>query len=235
MITRDGTNISTVLDDITIERERRLRGILEPDTHALVLWSRALAALPSDLERERLTAAFQFAKKIKYSHAGLTSEIYFSHPLRVSAMALLIGGAQDTGVGVLAILHNVLEVSEVSVGKLAEVFGKELSEQIVALTVDRNIQWDRTYKTAYYRNLMAGPRSTRLVKIFDKLDNLFVLGLNPDDGVRAKYLFEIEDFVLPMVEATLPELVTYMTNLVDDCRAIGFIKSPVANNTKENI
>lgn len=227
--------IMRVLDDIAVERERRLRGLHEPDPYARELWSRALAVLPSDWERERLLAAFQFAKEIKYHHVGLTSEIYFSHPLRVAAIGLLIEADPDFKVGVLAILHNVLEVSQVSADILAEVFGREISEQVVALTIDRNIQWDRAYKTAYYKNLMSGPRFTRVVKIIDKLDNLFLLGLNADADIRARYLSEIEDFVLPMVETTLPELLVYMSNLVSNCRAMGFIKTPVAINMKENI
>jgi hypothetical protein len=49
-------NFEDILDDIGIER-RRLLGLLEPDPHALVLWSRAMAALPDDLERDRLDHA----------------------------------------------------------------------------------------------------------------------------------------------------------------------------------
>jgi hypothetical protein len=80
---------------------------------------------------------------------------------------------------------------------------------------------------------MACPLSARVVKIVDKLDNLFVLGLNPDASVRKKYLAEIEDFVLPMAAATLPRLITYMRDLVQDCRLTGFIERPVAANLKE--
>jgi len=226
-------NLSNILDDIGLERRRRLLGLLEPDPHALVLWSRAMAALPDDAERDRLAHAFRFAKEIKYRHVGLTSDIYFSHPLRVAALAILISGAQDAGTGVLAVLHNVLEVSDVSVDTLSEIFGRGISDQIETLTVDRDVQWDKTYKAGYYGKLMEGPLSARVVKIVDKLDNLFVLGLNPDASVREKYLAEIEDFVLPMTEASLPSLTAYMRKLVQDCRATGFIERPAATNLKE--
>lgn len=226
-------NLSDILDDIRLERQRRLLGLLEPDPHALVLWSRAMTALRDDAERDRLSHAFRFAKEIKYRHVGLTSDSYFSHPLRVAALAILISGAQDAGTGVLAVLHNVLEVSDVSVDTLSETFGSGILNQIEALTVDRNVQWDKTYKAGYYGKLMAGPLSARVVKIVDKLDNLFVLGLNPDASVREKYLAEIEDFVLPMTEASLPSLTAYMRNLVQDCHSTGFIERPAATNLKE--
>jgi (p)ppGpp synthase/HD superfamily hydrolase len=226
-------NLSDILDDIGIERQRRLLGLLEPDPQALVLWSRAMAAMQDNAQRDRLAHAFRFAKEIKYRHVGLTSDIYFSHPLRVAALATLVTGTRDASIGVIALLHNVLEVSDVSADNLSEIFGGDVSHQIKALTVDRDVQWSRAYKEGYYTKLMAGPLSAQVVKILDKMDNLFVLGLNPDASVRKKYLAEIEDFVLPMAEATLPSLMTYMRNLVQDCRLTGFIESPVATNLKE--
>lgn len=226
-------NLSNILDDIGLERRRRLLGLLEPDPHAIVLWGRAIAALPDDAERERLAHAFRFAKAIKYRHVGLTSDIYFSHPLRVAGLAILISGAEESETGVLAVLHNVLEVSDISVNTLSEAFGSGISNQIETLTVDRDVQWDKTYKAGYYGKLMEGPLSARIVKIVDKLDNLFVLGVNPDASVREKYLAEVEDFVLPMTEASLPSLTAYMRNLVQDCRATGFIERPAGTNLKE--
>jgi (p)ppGpp synthase/HD superfamily hydrolase len=225
-------NLSNILDDIGLERRRRLLGLLEPDPHALVLWSRAMAALQDEAERDRLSHAFRFAKEIKYHHVGLTSDIYFSHPLRVAGLATLISGTQNSVTGVLAVLHNVLEVSGVSAEKLSSVFGSEISSQIEALTVERDVQWDKAYKTGYYGKLMEGSPYARVVKIVDKLDNLFVLGLNPDASVREKYLAEIEDFVLPMTVGSLPSVTMYMQDLVRDCRSTGFIERPVANNLK---
>lgn len=228
-------NLSNILDDIGLERRRRLLGLLEPDPHAFVLWARALAALPDDASRYRLNHAFKFAKEIKYRHVGLTSEIYFSHPLRVAALATLCAGTQDAEIGVLAVLHNVLEVSDVSLEELSATFGNGISDQIKTLTVDRDVQWDKVYKVGYYSKLMEGPLSTRVVKIFDKLDNLFLLGLNPDASVREKYLKEIEDFVLPMTFASLSGLTAYMRELIQNCHAVGFIEQPIAANLKEEI
>ena len=222
-------NLANMLDDIERERQRRLLGLLKPDPHALVLWNRATAALGDKVQRERLIHAFDFAKQIKYRHVGLTSDIYFSHPLRVAGLATLISGTQDAETGVIAVLHNVLEVSDVSTDVLSATFGSCISNQITVLTVDRDVQWDKAYKVNYYSDLMKGSLSARVVKIIDKLDNLFVLGLNPDASVRDKYLAEIEDFVLPMTLTSLPAVTAYMRELVKDCRATGFIERPVVD------
>jgi (p)ppGpp synthase/HD superfamily hydrolase len=222
-----------ILDDIELERRRRLLGLIEPDPHADVLWRSAMAAMLDDSQRDQLSHAFRFAREVNYHHVGLTSEIYFSHPVRVAAIATLVSGTQHSGIGVLAVLHNVLEVSDLSVDKLSGIFGSDISSQIEALTVDRNAQWDRGYKAGYYRRLMGCPFPTRVVKIVDKLDNLFLLGINPDASVRKKYLAEVEDYVLPMTAVTLPVITSYLQNLILDCRSTGFIERPVAINQKE--
>jgi (p)ppGpp synthase/HD superfamily hydrolase len=204
-----------ILANVDLERGLRLSAPSNDlDPHAVKLWNMALSELPQNSEREKLAFALNFAKQIRYRHPGLSSEAYFSHPLRVSAMSMLFEASCEASIGILGLLHNVLEVSEVSSESLARKFGEEISSQILALTVDRSMQWDIGYKTAYYANLMAGPRNARVVKIMDKLDNIFLLGVNPDNNVRKKYLNEIEVFLMPMVKHTTPQLMDYMNELL---------------------
>ena len=49
-------------------------------------------------------------------------------------------------------------------------------------------------------------RITRLVKIYDKLDNMFVLSENPDKEIKIKYLEEITKNLLPFVIKDVHEL-----------------------------
>lgn len=219
-----------ILDNIELERKRRLLSLLGPDQHAFMLWSRALASLPDKKERARLTNAFSFAKEIKYHHGGLESNVYFLHPLRVAALAILISGTQDAEIGIVGILHNVLEVSDLSLNELRNTFGSRISNQIDVLTVDRNLQWDKVYKEHYYKKIINSHVSTHIVKILDKLDNLFLLGLNPDASLRERYLAEIENFILPMTMTSQPNLIHYIQDLVDNCRETGFINLPASIN-----
>jgi (p)ppGpp synthase/HD superfamily hydrolase len=211
-------NLLKIVDSIDIERQRRVLGLIKPDPHAVVLWDRAIASLKDDAERIRLKNTFEYAKSIKYKHIGLTSEIYFSHPLRVAALSVLISGATKADIGILGLLHNVLEVSDISEHALKDVIGSELATQISTLTVDRTVQWSKTYKIAYYQRIMGSLHSCRVVKIVDKLDNLFLLYLNQDEKVKEKYLNEIESFILPMTQADLPDALNYLKALVTDCR-----------------
>ena len=65
--------------------------------------------------------------------------------------------------------------------------------------------------------------SCRIVKIFDKLDNLFVLGLNSDAFTRDNYLAEIRVHILPMAERDLPSVFPYLCKLTDESESIGFL------------
>ncbi len=203
-----------LLNNIEEERSRRLRGLEKPDPYAVALWQRAMDSLSDEKERQKVMGAYTFAKNIQYGHPGLESDIYFSHPIRVSAMSLIIDGSLRAESGILGLLHNALEVSHVSHEKLSCNFGSDIANQIRMLTVDRAVQWDKIYKTEYYRQIMISPRHVRIVKVVDKLDNLFLLGQNPDAKIRKMYLEEVEAFVLPIAAQTIPEIASYMSNLV---------------------
>ncbi len=218
----DHMNIPHYLKSSSQERQRRLEGQKSPDPQVAVLWQQALDLVKDFPAKTRLLAAHAYACALDYKHGGLPSAIYLSHPIRVAALGLLSDAAEDSDIGVVGLLHNVMEVSQVSKDDIAEKFGQGVADQISVLTVDRSLQWDQTYKTAYYAGICGGPRAARVVKIFDKLDNIFLLGLNRNEDVRVKYLAEIETFVLPMVARDVPELSAYFEQLVTEARQLGF-------------
>lgn len=168
----------------------------------------------------RARAAFEFARGLDYSHPGLSIAAYLAHPVRVASLVLRTTQPDSAAPVVLALLHNVFELSSVQPAEIANRFGQPIADAITALTVDRS-QKTHEYTESYYRGLLAMPAYVRINKVLDKLDNLFVLCLNPNDDVRRDYLADIETFVLPMVAADLPGLLPYVTALVEDNRAIG--------------
>lgn len=211
------------LKNINTERQFRLDGRTSPDPNAIDLWNRALTSIQNREDFGLLNSALEFAKKIEYRHMGMSSEIYFRHPLRTAAFALLCEERQNIDFGIVGLLHNVFELSDTAPEILASVFNESIANQISALTVDRDYQWDLAYKQDYYDGINSNPVSCRVVKIFDKLDNLFVLGLNPDDIIREKYLAEIRTHILAMAERDLPSVFPYLCGLVDECESTGFL------------
>ncbi len=216
-------NTPDYLQDIGTERQYRLDGRVVADPNAIKLWKRALESVADKNDLVLLNEAFEFAKKIEYRHMGMSSEIYFMHPMRTAAFALLCEERQNIDFGIVGLMHNVFELSDTAPEILASVFNESIINQILALTVDRNYQWDLAYKRDYYDAINSNPLSCRVVKIFDKLDNLFVLGLNPDAITRDKYLAEIRSHILPMAERDLPSVFPYLSQLADECESTGFL------------
>jgi|APSaa5957512535_1039671.scaffolds.fasta_scaffold51061_2 hypothetical protein len=79
---------NTHLKSIEIETERRLSAKTKFDPYAKSLWDNALnsAYLDDNLTMQK---AYSFAKRLEYKHKGLTKDVYFSHPLRVSSLSVL--------------------------------------------------------------------------------------------------------------------------------------------------
>lgn len=204
------------LDPIPTERQRRLEGRATPDPHAHELWARALELQASPADKDRLLAAHEYALGISYRHEGLASDAYAAHPLRVAAMALLCRATRGSEAGVVGLLHNILEVSDVGEQELRARFGANVRAQVASLTVDRSRQWDLAYKRVYYETLNAGPAAARVVKVFDKVDNLFLLGLNSDASVKTKYAQEILAYILPMAKRDIPALTPYLMGLLNE-------------------
>ena len=201
------------IDEINTERERRLLGTKKVDTRASYLWEEALKTV-NENEKQQLIDVYNFAKTLEYTHPGLSSEIYFTHPLRVAALAILFSNENPVEAGIVGLLHNVFEVSTISSEVIDQRFGKEVTFMITTLTVDRAIQWDLSYKNKYYSCINNLSENARIVKVIDKFDNLFVLGLNPDADVRLKYLDEIKQYIVPIIKKDLPYMFSYFSRLI---------------------
>ena len=81
------------------------------------------------------------------------------------------------------------------------------------MTVDRNRQWDWGYKDNYYRKISTS-KEMSIIKVLDKLDNLYLLSDNPSKKIKLLYLYEIEKFVLPLASTFIPKLVDNINSLV---------------------
>lgn len=159
---------------------------------------------------------------IDYKHPGINSLAYILHPLRVAKIYLdKVVNPTKEGV-ILAIFHNALEVSYLTQKHLEALVGWRLAEDIKILTVDRKMQWDWSYKKAYYEGISLAQPRVGQVKIIDKLDNLFTLCLNPDPQIRELYIIEIERWIIPLAKVLVPTIYELLTDLVVESRLKGY-------------
>ncbi len=208
---------------ISQERRRRLESRVANGAESPAEFDAALAPLPAPQQAE-LSRAYTFAAAADYHHPGLTPASYLAHPVRVMATALGIQEPSDQQAGILSLLHNMYEVSNVGQADVAAAFGAPMADAITVLTVDRT-DTSRAYVEGYYARITSAPHFVRLVKVLDKFDNLFLLGLNPDAEVRSTYLSDVDTFVIPLARSLDPDiagpLVPYLNDLVSECRTTG--------------
>ena len=141
-------------------------------------------------KEQTIFAALDYAKSLDFSKNHLKSS-YLSHPLRIASFLIRLKPDIHSDYIAIALLHNVPETTEISIEELKNIFNDVISTGIDTLVVDRNVPFPSIQKS-YYESIFSKGTSLVLVKLIDKIDNLFVLGLNPDDEVRKNYIDEID-------------------------------------------
>lgn len=145
------------------------------------------------------------------SHPGLSAEQYFGHPVRVAKLSLSqYRGEYREAVFKLALVHNLIEVSDRSEHELRRNLGDDLYYAIEHLTVDRSLRWNSEYLLKYYDNLHNLSCEIKLVKVCDKIDNIFLLEDNPCSDTKFKYLEEVDYYVVPLAKTVSRHLSRYL-------------------------
>lgn len=211
------------LRTIDEEREERVHARRKDGHDAIAIFERAMRAHCDPFSLLEIRRALSFASGVSYDHPGISRGAYLAHPLRIAGWALMLGDYPDVRTVTIALLHNIYEVSRVQFSDIVRAFDMDVAEAIARLTVDRSQQHQAVYRQHYYEGLRGAGRRVCIVKVLDKLDNLFLLCLNSDDAVRASYLQEVEDFVVPLAAQHVGECVSYIRALVRRCRVDGYL------------
>jgi len=194
--------------------QRQARLVSMSSTEALDK-SRFFTVLGNQRLPELVIDITNFADKMEsqeYKHGQLSKSQYLAHPYRLASLLINYFPRADESYIKLALCHNIIEVSDVN-HSLAAYLGDELMGFVSVLTVNREKQWDANYKNVYYDKI-GQEKITRVIKVFDKLDNLFTLSENDDDQVKIMYLKEIEKHVMPFVILDIPSLEDYYKTIV---------------------
>ena len=215
----------TKLKNYKIERNRRIKSIKIFDKKALTEWQKILNNKKLKKFKPLFQKYFDFLNNLKYLHHN--NQTYFSHPLRVTCMTFnLTKFTKSTkNLITLSLFHNIIETSNYKKKFLNKYLGKKITKQIEVLTVNRKKQWNINYKKNYYKNISSDHKNTRIVKIIDKLDNLFTIGLCKSKFTRKRYISEIEKYIIPMVKKNIPELEVYFVGLIKQSRELGYYKN----------
>lgn len=112
-----------------------------------------------------------------------TQEPYINHPIRVSA-TLAAGGAEEDVI-IAALLHDTVEDTDCNLDEIADAFGHRVADIVGEVTDDKTLpKMER--KRLQIEHAPHLSREAKLIKLSDKLDNLFdlvkrtPLGWTPD-------------------------------------------------------
>ena len=159
----------------------------------------SLVYLPAE-DVVRIEAAYAFAAKAHAHQKRLSGEAYISHPLAVAGA--VVEWRMDTEAVMAALLHDVLEDTQVNKKQLSEQFGQEVAELVDGLSKLDKIEF-ATYKDAqaenFRRMLMAMARDLRvvLIKLADRRHNIRTMAsLRPDK--RRRIAFETLEIYAPI-------------------------------------
>ena len=127
----------------------------------------------------------------------------------------------NNSIGV-SLIHNIFETSEYTKDYLLNYFDTATIKNVELLTIDRNKEHMHDYLLEYYENIKF-EEAALIVKLADKIDNIFTLCLNNDSNKRERYLYVVEVYLLPLVKTKVPHFYNYLKNLIADSRQLGFI------------
>lgn len=208
-----------MLLDIEFERQSRMRFLSKPDDSVLARFDIELSKIA---EKKEILNAWQFAQILDYHHPGQSKDLYLAHPLRVATMFIQLAEPFNPLGVITALIHNIQEVTNISEQEIERAVNKEVASAITLLTVNRELQWDESYKNNYYEKISQSSTFIQQVKVLDKVDNLFLLCLNPDAKIRQLYLAEIEKWVLPIAKGVMPNICKYIESLIENNKYIGY-------------
>ncbi|MBE7013762.1 MAG: bifunctional (p)ppGpp synthetase/guanosine-3',5'-bis(diphosphate) 3'-pyrophosphohydrolase [Ruminococcaceae bacterium] len=147
------------------------------------------------VNKEFIKKAFFFAKESHEGQFRVSGEPYYEHPVSV-AMILVDLGMDDVTVA-SALLHDVLEDTEVTHEEMEKKFGKEVVELVEGVTKLGKIPYS-SKEEQQIENLrkmflaMAKDIRVIIIKLADRLHNLRTMKSMPDEKRREKALETME-------------------------------------------
>ena len=133
--------------------------------------------------------AYDFAEKAHLGQQRLTGDDFMLHPLNVAY--ILTEVYADAQTLATALLHDVINFSNVKIEEVEEVFGKEVSELVDGITrINKlSLSADNDALVSYHKKILVGlSKDVRIIilKIADRLHNMRTLWAIPEAKRKEK-------------------------------------------------
>lgn len=177
----------------------------------------------SEEEKKAFSEILEFAMAQDYGEKILY-KYYIAHPIRTTRLILYwLESINEKHFDLVqaSLVHNALEKKILSPEELEERYGYWTRNTIEVITVDREDQKRPGWATDFFRNILTLDKYGQMLKVFDKFDNIYTLGLNPDSKIRETYLNEIRSYIQPMLNKYAPDLSEYFEELIKSTEQFG--------------
>ena len=182
-------------------------------SYAYLIWNRLLENLtPLDLIQAK--EVLDFAQNVGFQHDGMPSDEYLLHPIRVAALSGLFNREYINLSIQVGLLHNVYELAKIERSEIVYKYGNAVDSALSTLRIDRSKQRNNEYLQNYYTSIGNLPNNLGLVKVIDKLDNLYTLDSTSTKEMKKLYLREVKMFVVPLCNKVSPFLDSPLRELI---------------------
>lgn len=175
---------------------------------------------PADLLPDLFDALAFAAVKHQYLRRGGYDRLpYINHLIKVTETLIRIGGERERDLLLAAILHDIIEDTEVTRDELAERYGPRVVEIVMELTDDMSLPQDRR-KALQLEGAARLSTEARKIRIADKGSNIgdifsYPLGWTPDK--KMAYVEQAEA-VVNEIRGTSPTLESWFDAQVEWAR-----------------
>jgi guanosine-3',5'-bis(diphosphate) 3'-pyrophosphohydrolase len=174
-----------------LARQAERLGIVTEDGDPLTILLERVKRIRPTADLELIEHAYHFADWAHSGQTRLSGEPYITHPWNV-ALIVADMGLDDPSIAA-ALLHDVVEDTEVEMATIVQEFGEEVARLVEGVTKLRRLQF-HTLRQEQVENLrkvlvaMAQDVRVILIKLADRLHNLRTLDPLPEEKRKATAL-----------------------------------------------
>jgi GTP pyrophosphokinase len=174
-----------------LARQAERLGIVTEDGDPLTILLERVKRIRPTADLELIENAYHFADWAHSGQTRLSGEPYITHPWNV-ALIVADMGLDDPSIAA-ALLHDVVEDTEVEMATIVQEFGEEVARLVEGVTKLRRLQF-HTFRQEQVENLrkvlvaMAQDVRVILIKLADRLHNLRTLDPLPEEKRKATAL-----------------------------------------------
>jgi len=174
-----------------LARQAERLGIVTEDGDPLTILLERVKRIRPTADLELIEHAYHFADWAHSGQTRLSGEPYITHPWNV-ALIVADMGLDDPSIAA-ALLHDVVEDTEVEMATIVQEFGEEVARLVEGVTKLRRLQF-HTFRQEQVENLrkvlvaMAQDVRVILIKLADRLHNLRTLDSLPEEKRKATAL-----------------------------------------------